>query len=174
MMKSLEMECPQLRKPEVTAPRNPNSIGDRMEKTILGETRISLLQGSSNLSLEGQSAAEFSSNPDQTHLPVILKTLISMLRCVWLGLEMNSAGVFQIWGWLVYSYTCDYSRAVFIYYNNQKKTTHEQIQFSRLNVGLLQTPVNVPNWWNVFLSQCQWHSRKVRTICFIMCILLLV
>ncbi len=31
----------------------------------------SLDQGSSNLSLEGQSAAEFSSNPDQTHLPVI-------------------------------------------------------------------------------------------------------
>ncbi len=30
-----------------------------------------LKQGSSNLSLEGQSAAEFSSNPDQTHLPVI-------------------------------------------------------------------------------------------------------
>ncbi len=30
-----------------------------------------LLQGSSNLSLEGQSATEFSSNPDQTHLPVI-------------------------------------------------------------------------------------------------------
>ncbi len=28
-------------------------------------------QGSSNLSLEGQSAAEFSSNPDQTQLPVI-------------------------------------------------------------------------------------------------------
>ncbi len=30
-----------------------------------------LHQGSSNLSLEGQSAAEFSSNPDQTHLPVL-------------------------------------------------------------------------------------------------------
>ncbi len=30
-----------------------------------------LQQGSSNLSLEVQSAAEFSSNPDQTHLPVI-------------------------------------------------------------------------------------------------------
>ncbi len=28
-------------------------------------------QGSSNLSLEVQSAAEFSSNPDQTHLPEI-------------------------------------------------------------------------------------------------------
>ncbi len=43
-------------------------------------------QDSSNLSLEGQSAAEFSSNPDQTHQPVIflmiLKTMISMLRCV--------------------------------------------------------------------------------------------
>ncbi len=35
---------------------------------IEGDT---LHQGSSNLSLEGQSAAEFSSNPDQTHLPVI-------------------------------------------------------------------------------------------------------
>ncbi len=30
-----------------------------------------LKQGSSNLSPEGQSAAEFSSNPGQTHLPVI-------------------------------------------------------------------------------------------------------
>ncbi len=30
-----------------------------------------LVQGCSNLSLEGQSAPEFSSNPDQTHLPVI-------------------------------------------------------------------------------------------------------
>ncbi len=32
---------------------------------------IVLEQGSSNLTLEVQSAAEFSSNPDQTHLPVI-------------------------------------------------------------------------------------------------------
>ncbi len=29
---------------------------------------------------------------------MILKTLISMLRCVWLGLELNSAAVGQIWG----------------------------------------------------------------------------
>jgi len=40
----------------------------------------SLVQGSTN------SVLEFSSNPDQTHLPVsfllILKTLISLLRCV--------------------------------------------------------------------------------------------
>ncbi len=66
-----------------------------------------LYQGSSNRSLEAQSAAEFSSNPDQTHLPVIflmiLKTLISMLRCVWLGLELNSAGMVQIWGCLIYT-----------------------------------------------------------------------
>ncbi len=33
--------------------------------------RQGLDQGSSNLSLEVQCAAEFSSNPDQTHLPVI-------------------------------------------------------------------------------------------------------
>ncbi len=32
---------------------------------------IPIEQGSSNLSLEVQSAAEFSSNPDQTHLPEI-------------------------------------------------------------------------------------------------------
>ncbi len=34
---------------------------------------------------------------------MILKTLISMLRCVWLGLELNSAGMVQIWGSLVYT-----------------------------------------------------------------------
>ncbi len=28
----LEMKCPQLSKPEATAARNKNSIGDRMEK----------------------------------------------------------------------------------------------------------------------------------------------
>ncbi len=28
----LEMKCPQLSKPEITAARNQNSIGDRMEK----------------------------------------------------------------------------------------------------------------------------------------------
>ncbi len=33
--------------------------------------------------------------------PLILKMLISMLRCVWLGLELNSAGVGQIWECLV-------------------------------------------------------------------------
>ncbi len=36
---------------------------------------VALGQGSSNLPLEGQSAAEFSSNPDQTHLPVISNDL---------------------------------------------------------------------------------------------------
>ncbi len=34
---------------------------------------------------------------------MILKTLISLIRCVWLGLELNSAGVGKIWGWLVYA-----------------------------------------------------------------------
>ncbi len=34
------MKCPQLSKPEATAARNQNSIGDRTEKT-LGETRLS-------------------------------------------------------------------------------------------------------------------------------------
>ncbi len=37
-------------------------------------------------------------------LLMILKTLISTLRCVWLGFELNSAGVRQIWGWLLYTF----------------------------------------------------------------------
>ncbi len=40
-MISLEIKCPQLSKPETIAARNQNSIGDRMEKKTLGETRLS-------------------------------------------------------------------------------------------------------------------------------------
>jgi len=35
------MKSPQLSKPEATAARNQNSIGDRMEKKTLQETRLS-------------------------------------------------------------------------------------------------------------------------------------
>ncbi len=34
------MKCPQLSKPEATAARNQNSIGDRTEKKTLGETSL--------------------------------------------------------------------------------------------------------------------------------------
>ncbi len=55
-----------------------------------------LHQGSPNLILEGLCPAEFSSNlPQHTSLEVSSipsKTLISCFRCVWLGLELNSAG----------------------------------------------------------------------------------
>ncbi len=63
----------------------------------------------SNLAREIHFPAEFSSNPDQTHLPGILKTLISMPRCVWLGLlraelcrkvDLTS----QIWVSLLYTF----------------------------------------------------------------------
>ncbi len=40
-MISLAMKCPQLSKPEATAARVQNSIGDRTEKKTLGETRLS-------------------------------------------------------------------------------------------------------------------------------------
>jgi len=56
-------------------------------------------QGSSNLSLEGQSAAEFSSNPNQTHLKKIInafKIPRKLQAGVRLGLELNSAGIGQI------------------------------------------------------------------------------
>ncbi len=55
-----------------------------------------LEQGSPNLILEDLCPAEFSSNlPQHTSLEVSSipsKTLISCFRCVWLGLEINSAG----------------------------------------------------------------------------------
>ncbi len=54
---------------------------------------IQYTPGFLNLSLEGQSAAEFSSKPwsnsPTCDFLMILKTLISMLRCVWLGLELK-------------------------------------------------------------------------------------
>ncbi len=37
----LEMKCPQPNKPEATAARNQNSIGDRMEKKNLGRNQAS-------------------------------------------------------------------------------------------------------------------------------------
>ncbi len=56
----------------------------------------SLTQGSSNLILEGRCPVEFSSNlPQHTCLEVSSipsKTLINCFRCVWLELELNSAG----------------------------------------------------------------------------------
>ncbi len=51
------------------------------------------LQGQATSVLECRCPAEFSFDPEKTHLPValvILKTLISLFRCVWLGLELNS------------------------------------------------------------------------------------
>ncbi len=42
----------------------------RWERMLSGPKAVCVVQGSPNLSLEGQSAVEFSSNPDQTHLPV--------------------------------------------------------------------------------------------------------
>jgi len=68
---------------------------------------LGLKQSSPNSVLEGRCPAEFNSNPDQTHLSMslqILKTLISLLRCVWSGLELNSLGTVALqdrdWGTL--------------------------------------------------------------------------
>ncbi len=51
----LEMKCPQLSKPEATAARNENSIGDRMEKK-LGRNQAQC--NSSLLEIGPSSAAE--------------------------------------------------------------------------------------------------------------------
>ncbi len=58
----------------------------------------SLAQGSSNLSLEVQSAAEFSSNPDQTHLPVIFIYLFiaKHLSCLEFALVSSSTIITNI------------------------------------------------------------------------------
>ncbi len=55
-----------------------------------------LNQGSPNLFLEGRCPAEFSSNPNQTHLNQLIKVLLSILetsrQVCWGKLELNSAG----------------------------------------------------------------------------------
>ncbi len=54
--------------------------------------------------LEGHSSAEFSFNQLQLtpvwKLLVILKTLISWIRCVWLGLELNSSELWPSRNWV--------------------------------------------------------------------------
>ncbi len=59
---------------------------------------IPLLQGYSNLAREIHFPAEFSSNPNQTHLSMlinvfrIIRQSQVLLITVWSGLELNSAG----------------------------------------------------------------------------------
>ncbi len=57
---------------------------------------VSLDQGSASSVLEGRCPAEFSSNPNQTHLKQLIKLLLGMLetsrQVCWGKLELNSAG----------------------------------------------------------------------------------
>ncbi len=58
---------------------------------------VLLHQGSPNLFLESRCPAEFSSNPNQTHLNQLIKVLLGILetsrQVCWGKLELNSAGV---------------------------------------------------------------------------------
>ncbi len=69
-----------------------NSAGHRLYRTKFGD----LWHRSSTLCLGTHCPAKFISNLLRNTWPVtfqvILKTVISWLRCVWLGLELNSAG----------------------------------------------------------------------------------
>ncbi len=63
--------------------------------SVVTQLDHSVVQGSSNLILEGRCSAKFSSNlPQPTCLGVssMPKSLISCFGCVWLELELNSAG----------------------------------------------------------------------------------
>ncbi len=57
---------------------------------------IALAQGSPHLFLEGRCPAEFSSNPNQTHLKQLIKVFLGILetsrQVCWGKLELNSAG----------------------------------------------------------------------------------
>ncbi len=71
---------------------------------ILLLTFKALNQWSQTQFLEGHSSAEFSSNQPQItpawKFLVILKTLISWIRCVWLGLEQNCAELWPSSNWV--------------------------------------------------------------------------
>ncbi len=70
-------------------------------------------QGSPNLFLEGRCPAEFSSNPNQTHLKQLIKLLLGMIetsgQVCWSKLELNSAGPSvvtpDIKEWLFFSFS---------------------------------------------------------------------
>ncbi len=73
-------------------------------------TLKALQQGSSKLVLEGQYTAEFRSNPDQTHLPMIFLKILKMLLACTGVFEQGRTKLFkkvdllgQIWGSLHYS-----------------------------------------------------------------------
>lgn len=53
------MKCPQLNKPEATAARKQNSIGDRMDKKTLRETRFRRRRGSAVLLWPDEQVVQF-------------------------------------------------------------------------------------------------------------------
>ncbi len=71
--KQKNSECCELRTWKQSSLCSDHVLILNIESLTLTKKKYTLNQVcSSNLSLEGQSAAEFSSNPDQTHLPVIV------------------------------------------------------------------------------------------------------
>ncbi len=73
------------------------------EIIMLTSVLLHVRQGCPTLFLEVYLPADFSSNPDQTHLSVInqvlLQTLISWFSCGWSRLELNSEVDLQEQGW---------------------------------------------------------------------------
>ncbi len=63
-----------------------------------------ILKGCQTQFLEGSSPAEFSFNPAPTHTPcsfqISLNVLISWIGCVWIGLNLNFAGLWPSRNWV--------------------------------------------------------------------------
>ncbi len=55
-------------------------IKNIFKKYLKVTTKEHVMQGSSNLFLEGRCPAEFSSNPNQTHLKQLIKVLLGILQ----------------------------------------------------------------------------------------------
>ncbi len=87
--------------------------------------------------LEGHSSAQFSSNQLQITTDwsflVILKTLISWIRCVWLGLELNCAELWPSRNWVwdqwrnVYNFfanaACNFCHQVSVFFQTWNNET---------------------------------------------------
>ncbi len=72
------MKIPKLSKPEVTAAKNQNSIGDRMEEKTLEETRLSW--GASS-SLARQTSSLFQLQQSQ----IVRAPVVAVVFCRWLS-----------------------------------------------------------------------------------------
>lgn len=125
---------------------------------------MTIVQGSSNLAL--QSLAQ---KPWSTNLPVIL-TLISLLRCLWLGFELNCKSVGDLRSLAIVECNILLRRPFFFFFPTLFMVAHQQYTFwtsplsdpSVLGLRVLKENVlSLRKVWICMLSVCLANAALV-------------